>query len=387
MFWYYWHPLVRIILKFVELAFVLATVGVPATCQSLPLSPPKQWVVKSEVGFQALKPATSEKDKDTSNNSTVIAKQVNSPESRCEENKSAANENVKTQHYLVVFTGLLVVVGFLQFAALIGQITIYYRQAKIMEKQHITMGGQLATMDSQLLQMKSAGEQTDKIIEHAAKQVSAAEGQVRLMETSGSHTEGLARQAVRQADLTQEQLELEHRPWIAVDVAPNSPVVFDERGCVLICNFTLTNVGHSVAKHVSLWTNFAILGLDDPIKARDALCDIMKQPQNQNSEYGWLLFPSQHAVESRPIIANPDKVKQALDKKVFQGFNAIGLHLVGCVDYPSPLDSKKRYQTRFVYLIGYIDTERHCVMGSFDPSTKIYPNIALTPTMHGASAD
>jgi hypothetical protein len=67
--------------------------------------------------------------------------------------------------------------------------------------------------------------------------------------------------------------------------------------------------------------------------------------------------------------------------------NAIGLHLVGCVDYPSPLDAKKRYQTRFVYNVSYVDTANGSLRGAFDPSVKMHHNTALLPTMHGASAD
>jgi hypothetical protein len=113
----------------------------------------------------------------------------------------------------------------------------------------------------------------------------------------------------------------------------------------------------------------------------------MKQPQNENSDYGWLLFPSQKAVEHRPVIASLENVHKAMDMKVFQGLNAVGLHLVGCVDYPSPIDPPKRHQTRFVYSVAYVDTAKGRVMGAFEPSVKMYPNITLLPTMHGTSAD
>jgi hypothetical protein len=221
----------------------------------------------------------------------------------------------------------------------------------------------------------------------AQSTLNAIERQVESMKTSEAHTEALARQAVRQTELTQSQLELSHRPWIALDVVPASTLVFDARGCVLECNFTLTNVGHSVAKHVSLWTEFAIIGIDDQNSVRDKLRDIMKQPQNESSDYGWLLFPGQKTVERRGVIANPERVQKSLDKKTFQGLNAIGLHLVGCVDYPSPLDPKKRHQTSFIFLVSYLDPAKGKVMGAFDPSVQSYANIVLTPTLHGAFAD
>jgi hypothetical protein len=300
----------------------------------------------------------------------------------------AHDDDLRIQRKLALFTGALVVVGILQTVVMFLTWWIYRRQAHEMRRQrhemrrqrHV-MFRQWKAMQAQLGQMESAGKQTAQIIEQASKQVS-------LMEKAGAHTEGLAQQAVRQADLTQKELELEHRPWIAVDVAPSSPISFDERGCVLMLNVTMTNVGRSVAKHVSLWLDFAILGIDDPIKVRDKLCDIMKQPQNENSDYGWLLFPNQRVVEPRPVVIRPENVKKATDLKMFQGLNAIGMHLVGCVDYPSALDPRKRHQTRFVYGVGYADlTKGGIVMGAFDPAVRVYQNIVLSPTMHGASAD
>ncbi len=218
--------------------------------------------------------------------------------------------------------------------------------------------------------------------------VAAAEAQRNLMESAGRHTEALAAQAVKQTELTQAQLELSHRPWIAVDFAPSSPLIFDERGCVTTFKVTMRNVGHSVAKHVSLWTGFAISGVHDPMQVRDQLCSIMKQPQNENSDYGYLPFPNQQVVEERPVIGKPEDVKKALEMKIFQGLNAIGLHLVGCVDYPSAFDPKKHHQTRFVYVVGYADMKRGgIVMGAFDASTPRHFNIVLNPMGHGASAD
>lgn len=215
--------------------------------------------------------------------------------------------------------------------------------------------------------------ETRRAVKGAAESVGAINGQTTIMQG--------------QLDTMKGQLELEHRPWIAVSIEPSSPLVFDERGCVLTCKVTMINVGHSAAKHVSLWTDFALSGTENPIEIRDRLCNIMKSPQNKGSDYGWLLFPNQSAVEGRPIIAVPERIKKALENKTFQGINAIGLHLVGCVDYPSPIDDKKRHQTRFEYLVSFVDIPTGRTMGAFDPSKKIYQPIALMPTMHGTSAD
>lgn len=94
---------------------------------------------------------------------------------------SKTNDDAGLQGKLVTFTELLVVVGFLQFFALIGQVVIYRRQAKIMAyqaseltRQRVTMGNQLGAMEGQLSQMKEAGEQTDKMIKQATIAAEAA---------------------------------------------------------------------------------------------------------------------------------------------------------------------------------------------------------------------
>jgi hypothetical protein len=228
--------------------------------------------------------------------------------------------------------------------------------------------------------------ETRRSVQKAAASVAAIHRQAEVMEDQVTEMKEQRGVMQGQLDTMKGQLELEHRPWISVKVEPTSPLIFDKQGCTLVCKFTLTNVGHSVAKHVSLWTDFALLGLDNPAEVRNKLCDIMKGPQNQNSDYGWLLFPDQDTKEHRPIIAISERIEKALEKKTFQGLNAIGLHLVGCVDYPSLTDPKKRHQTRFEYIVSFV-MPTSGVMGAFDPIKGPYQPIILTPTLHGASAD
>jgi hypothetical protein len=181
--------------------------------------------------------------------------------------------------------------------------------------------------------------------------------QADLMEEAGKDTHDLALQAVRQTNITQAQLELSHRPWVAADVAVASNLIFDGRGAVLMLNITTRNLGASVAKHVSIWTRFVVAGVHDLNQAQEDLCSIMKQPANENSDYGSLLFPGQAVTEPRPVIATQKDVDDALKNGHFKSVNAIGLHLIGCIDYQSTFDPKKHHQTRFVYLVGRIDRQ------------------------------
>jgi hypothetical protein len=301
----------------------------------------------------------------------LIVKVVPAAENEAETAQDAADREEKSANdrRLVIGTFVLGAVGILQL---------------------LVFGYQAVQLRKTVKAASSQSEAMERAIAHIASSAEAAKASVKTMEKQ-VHEMGQQRSVMQgQLDTMKGQLELEHRPWVAVNIEPSSAIVFDERGCVLMCKVTLTNVGHSVAKHVSLWTDFALLGTENPMEVRNKLCDIMRHPQNENSDYGWLLFPGQSAIEQRPIIAVPERVNKALENKTFQGMNAIGLHLVGCVDYPSLIDQKKRHQTRFEYIVSFAVMTNGVVTrtsGAFDPSKAIYQLIALTPTMHGASAD
>jgi hypothetical protein len=187
-----------------------------------------------------------------------------------------------------------------------------------------------------------------------------------------------------QSDLTQSQLELSHRPWISAEVSVGSELVFDERGGTLMLSAAIKNVGHSVAKHVSLWTEF-VIGGDNVQTAHEKFCNVIRQ-QNNASDYGWLLFPDQGITEPRPVIARLADVERGVREGPFKDSGEISLHLIGCVDYQSTLDPSKHHQTKFVYLVSRVDPSGR-LMGNFNPKVAAYGRIVITPTMHGASAD
>jgi hypothetical protein len=218
------------------------------------------------------------------------------------------------------------------------------------------------------------------------KQATAMEDQLAAMKEAGRHTEGLAQQAVSQTELTQAQMVLSNRPWISVEVAPSSPLFFDERGCVLMLQVTTRNVGHSVAKHISLWPGFAVAGAQMPHEVLNGLSGAMKTPGSEDSDYGSLLFPDQMRVEQIPVIAPLDVIQKAIEADPFKVTGSIGLHLAICVDYQSTFDPKRRHQTKFIYLVGRPDPKGFLV-GIFDTRVKTYERILLTPTGHNASAD
>src|SRR5258708_1655057 len=91
------------------------------------------------------------------------------------------NNGVAMQRNMEIFTGLLVVVGFLQAGVMVLQWCIYRRQAREMRRQrhemrrqrHV-MYRQWKAMCGQLEQMESAGEQTERLIGQSTKSADAA---------------------------------------------------------------------------------------------------------------------------------------------------------------------------------------------------------------------
>jgi hypothetical protein len=266
----------------------------------------------------------------------------------------------------ICFTGVLIVVGIIGVRAA-------YKTLGEMKAQRVAMQGQLAAMQGQLGQMESAGKQTDKIIEHASKQVIAAEGQVELMKASGTHTEQLAQQAVKQSDLTQRQLELTHRPWIAIEaVSPASDLVFDQRGAVLMLNIQIRNVGNSIAKHVISFVDYAVAGVTQMPEIIAKVTAILKKPIDPNLDHGKLLFPGQADISQIPIIILPKYIDEALKSGHFKDQRGISFDLLVCFDYQSTIDPGIHHQTRCTFGVANTPPGGGPLMGIFLPS-KVYP--------------
>jgi hypothetical protein len=111
--------------------------------------------------------------------------------------KQTPNEELGIQRELAWFTGALVVVGFLQFFALVGQVTIYCRQAKIMTLQAREMKRQRGYMR---LTLKAINEQARLM-----------EGQLKEMKRSADNDDRAVRLTQR-ADVLLELIELRGTP-------------------------------------------------------------------------------------------------------------------------------------------------------------------------------
>jgi hypothetical protein len=209
---------------------------------------------------------------------------------------------------------------------------------------------------------------------------------------SGKHTETLAEQAVRQSDLTQRQLDLTNRPWLAIDfVNAASSLEFKQDGsCWIFLGYRVRNVGHSVAQHVQPWVEVVINGVDNMLEVKERISAQLRKPVSSNFDHGRLVFPTQSLVDSYPVHISPERMSKALDNSPFQEndgsrIRGIGIELFVCFDYQSTLEPSRHHQTQSIYLLGYAGPN-NAVSGLFMPTRRIYPQTELTLTFKGFGA-
>jgi len=266
---------------------------------------------------------------------------------------------------MVIATGIIAVATIVNLGIAIGEWRILGRQLDEMagatnfaERQAILAIGQLATTN------RSAG--------YIQQQAEALHEEVTATQKS---TEAVQRQTFQQ-----------ERPWIAVDIAPASDFTYDENsGGILTLKFTLTNVGHSLAKYVSVWADLAMN--EKWPEAQERICAIPKASVNAKSDYGYLMFPGQIVTDAIPAGATPQSVKQALATTPFQGGGVVSIDVVVCVDYKSSID-ERHHQTKLVRSMSYPSPTKGmaALMGAFAQKQK-YGQVILLRRLHGDSAD
>lgn len=260
--------------------------------------------------------------------------------------------------HMVILTALI-------FTVSVITARFFYRQLREMSTQTgiLNRQAQQAAQDS-IAAAARLGEQ----IEIARGQVDAAQGSVKAI---------------------QHQTFQQERPWIKVDIAPTPPphpgsgdVYLSEfsfrrlSGAQLNLEITLTNVGHSVAQQVSVWTDLSMEGKWQA--AQDCVCAIPRNPKHKNSDFEYFLFPEQTVTATIPAKASSEYVNQ-----VFQMKSEANLDVLICVDYMSAIESN-HHQTRRAFTIG-VPYKGSIIPGSFSPNT-YYHNLVLVPRPQGDSA-
>lgn len=150
------------------------------------------------------------------------------------------------------------------------------------------------------------------------------------------------------------QTEITQRPWISVEVTPNSDLFWvdtpDGKYPGLSVKFSVKNEGHSIAKAVQLDLKYFASDPRNPI-APDALknqSDLCNNPHPDPMTW-FDLFPStepKETVESTSVAASAiSKTAMTTDDHAHR---LVGIYGVGCATYRSSFDTKL-HQTRFAF--------------------------------------
>jgi len=222
------------------------------------------------------------------------------------------------------------------------------------------------------------------------RQADTMEKQLADAKESGKHTEELAKQAVRQADLTKLQLDISHRPWIAIEsIAVASDLTFNEQGCILVLNLQIRNVGGAIAKHVINFVDYAVGGVADIRDVTAKVIEVLKKPIPPELDHGKLLFPGEADLSQYPVVIRSEHIETALKSGHFKEQKGIGFELIVCFDYQSTIDPGVHHQTRRTYGVAEIPEGGGALMGIFRPAVKVYPaqRIAIFYRGYGAHID
>jgi hypothetical protein len=147
----------------------------------------------------------------------------------------------------IFFTGVLIVVGGFGVRAAYKTLQAMQQQITEMKEQRSAMQGQLTTMQGQLAAMIGAGQQTDKLIEHASDQVSALRQAAGAMQDSAEAGKMAARASVKAADaalLNAQAVMKAERAHVDAEFVPF------ERGSAMH-RFKISNFGKSRAQITS----------------------------------------------------------------------------------------------------------------------------------------
>jgi hypothetical protein len=93
------------------------------------------------------------------------------------------------------------------------------------------------------------------------------------------------------ADTAAKQLEMTDRPWVAIEVAITSPLIYDDKGVRLDFSFVPKNIGHSPAQNVLIAPELLPVFMgDDVSEAQKRIC---KSAAQDTVFPKYVLFPEE----------------------------------------------------------------------------------------------
>jgi hypothetical protein len=181
----------------------------------------------------------------------------------------------------------------------------------------------------------------------------------------------------RQWKTAQDQLKASERPWIAPTFSVDGPLVFRDDLAYLTLKVDLSNVGHSPAQYIQIWSELWVDIRQPSAKDVDDYCGQLKKPPNTAFKGGFVLFPDQKfANYSQTTAASRKQVDDALKTSPTPG--KIGAIVIACIDYRTVHSVTEHHQSRAVYAVVFKDLKTGAWMGGYVPQGQYAP-IYLLP--------
>jgi hypothetical protein len=192
------------------------------------------------------------------------------------------NEELKTQEDLARFTKALVIVSFLQFAALIVQAGLFFRQTRIMDQHRVHLEKLAIAASDNAIAAKEGAEAANKNAEFSKLNAEATEKSADAAKASADAALLNARAVINS-----------ERPWMIIELTPIPGV--PKEGYVV---FRAWNRGRTPAEILAYQGNFFYHGHDEqfkpdptfkPLETRYRVCI---SPGNSIEIYGFSLTGS-----------------------------------------------------------------------------------------------
>ena len=184
--------------------------------------------------------------------------------------------------------------------------------------------------------------------------------------------------AISQAKTSQQEFEISQRPWLSTADYQVGPLQIMKDSASMQMGFSMTNVGHSVAKNVSF---AAILVPNDRDGGRN--CQSIAKEVRQNAttlNTGYTIFPNQPGRFIWVAYANPTQMQEAREHPLVTGDpRKMTFRLIACLSYTSVVDQSPHY-TKTVFILKPRGTG-----GFFDIDSPIQ-NVELVMDINGTDA-
>jgi hypothetical protein len=120
----------------------------------------------------------------------------------------------------------------------------------------------------------------------------------------------------RQWFTMQTQLELQERPWIAMEISLITVLTFTGKDGSMFVHVSLKNIGSSVAKNIHPFCKLGALhyGHDTIVAFENRACDTLGNQSEEDPHFGVLLFPNETHEDGEGVSVPQKDIADAIDE-------------------------------------------------------------------------